>query len=129
MHLIKALLKLVFKWLFKLLSAVEDVGETGRNGRIRDAAPSRNGWDRRAETAAENALYQMKQAISNFEESLNRSAERISDMIDDTNEETVANISDMNDLRAELAELRADIRSMKRMMAETTGSDDKHESL
>lgn len=121
MSLLKTLFKLVFKWLFRLVAAVEPPAEPPQNGYKRPTPERSANGDYRAEAAAENAVAHLRQAIDNFEDSLSRNGEY------GTNGATTATAEsedeeDINELRAELAELKADIRSLRRMLNQSSSA-------
>lgn len=126
--LLKTLFKIVFKWFFRLLASLEGTLDTPpSNGRRSSyGAPA----EQRAEAAAERALHRVKHAVSDFEESLNRKAESLYSDNDIKGQDFFGqDTADINDLRAELAELKADIRSLKRAVVtngESNGNPDNH---
>jgi hypothetical protein len=122
MLLLKALFKIVFKWLFLLFTSFDAPAETHRNGVPRNGTARSASRGDSTDIMAEKAISHFKEAVEEVEDNLNRRLEKLytgAASLDDNSPDA----PELNDLRAELAELKADIRSLKRMMASSTDSD------
>lgn len=117
MSLFKLVFRLVFKWLFQVLTSMEQRMDTPR-GTATESSYRRNGRSTTppVEETAATMANRFSQTVEHLEKSLEAKLERLAENTCTTTEpQQQADWSEISDLRAELAELRTDIRSLKRM--------------
>jgi chromosome segregation ATPase len=114
MLLFKSLLKVFLKWLLTLFAAAEDRLEVPQNGN-RNGAGKHEDRESQPEILVNQALHHIKQAVDDFEDNLNRKAEKLSNLPPRYSRQD-GHDTEINDLHAELAELKADIRFLKRTL-------------
>ncbi len=119
---LKHLVKLFLKWLLMLLMPPNEPFSSASNGKNKAHYTASSASENQADLFAEKALHQIKQAVNQFENNLNSKAKQF---YETQMQGTPEDLSELNDLRADLAELKADIRSLKRMVnnsSETNGN-------
>lgn len=117
MSLFKVLFKIVMKGLLALFMATDNTIAPSSNGKY-SSTPNRPEDD-----VVDKTMHRIQQAVHDVEEGLDRKLEKFCE------HQTVAGQDqhgalELNDLRAELAELKADIRSLKRMVVESNSTHD-----
>lgn len=110
MFVVTRLFRILLKWLYTALIAGKQSKvnvDVAMNGRGRAASGS--------EDMADRAYSHLKQALEELEDSIDRKASQTGrGTATATASEVAEEIQDINELRAELAELKADIRALRR---------------
>lgn len=126
MFLFKAFFKVFFKWLLFLFASTENPIKTARNGRCQSKGSSAEFCEKRSDISAEKAIGYFKQAIDEAEANLNRKIERLYEGVNQASPWQPDSVEDMNELRAEIAELKADIRHMRRSLCRNSDPSDEN---